>query len=118
MNDRPLSFVTVYHNVGDDSFSGYRPGHPLISVFAYKTPAVDDAVIIGDAYEMFNIGENGISRAYRARRLRSLSFPGNSPCCSRSCCLHRRAVWPRSSSRPAGERTSSVRQQGTRRSHR
>ena len=60
-----------------------------------------------------------LARAYYGRRLRSLSFPGNSPCCIRSCCLHRRAVWPRSSSStPPGERTSCGRQSGTRRSHR
>lgn len=73
MSDRPLSFVTVYHNVGDDSFSGYRPGDPLIRVFTYETPAVDDAVILGGAFEMFNIGASAVSRAYRARRLRSVS---------------------------------------------
>ena len=58
-----------------------------------------------------------LARAYYGRRLRSLSFPGNSPCCIRSCCLHRRAVWPRSSSTPPGERMSCGRQSGTRRSH-
>lgn len=55
---------------------------------------------------------------YYGRRLRSLSFPRNSPCCSTSCCLHRRAVWPRSSWRPPGERTSCERQPDTRRPHR
>jgi alpha-methylacyl-CoA racemase len=55
---------------------------------------------------------------YPAADGRYLSFPGNSPCCSRWCCLHRRAVWPRPSSRPLGERTSCERQPGTRRSHR
>jgi hypothetical protein len=30
--------------------------------------------------------------AYYGRRLRPLSFPGNSPCCSRSCCLRYRLV--------------------------
>ncbi|HET9898978.1 MAG TPA: hypothetical protein VFQ44_28990 [Streptosporangiaceae bacterium] len=42
-----------------------------------------------------------------------LSFPGNSSCCSRSCCLHRCATWPRSSSRPPGKRASCERQPDT-----
>ena len=100
---------------------------PQVRVFTYQATAGcrSPQEIADDAYEAFNAdpemlagGQREIAARYRDRQLRSLSFPGNSPCCSKSCCLHRRAVWPRSSSRPPGERTSCERQPGTRRSHR
>ena len=105
--------VSIWHNVTRDpagrpsGFAGFTPGDQMVKVFTYDTPAggrSPEAAVL--------------ARQYRQRRLRSLSFPGNWPCCSRWCCLHRRAVWPRSSSRPLGERTSCERQPGTRRPHR
>jgi len=73
----------------------------MVKVFTYNTPASGRSPqeIAEDAFAAFNdapsSGEAAApARQYRQRRLRSLSVPGNSPCCSRSCCLHRRAVWP------------------------
>jgi hypothetical protein len=96
----------------------------MVRVFAYQaSPGRQAEEIADEAFDTFNVHPRDpdgadLACAYYGRRLRSLSFPGNSPCCSRSCCLHRRAVWPRSSSRPPGERMSCERQPGTRRSHR
>ena len=103
---------------------GYQPGNPVVRVFAYQaSPGRPAEQIAEEAFATFNdhpadAAGAELACAYYGRRLRSLSFPGNSPCCTRSCCLHRRAVWPRSSSRPPGERMSCERQPGTRRSHR
>ena len=124
--------VTIWHNVAFDGqgrhtamLDGYQPGDPVVAVFAYQAdPGRPAEGIADEAFAIFNDHPRDaagaeLARAYYGRRLRSLSFPGNSPCCIRSCCLHRRAVWPRSSSStPPGERTSCGRQSGTRRSHR
>jgi hypothetical protein len=123
--------VTIWHNVALDGqghhtgmLEGYQPGDPVVRVFTYQAdPAGSPEEIAEEAFAICNghprdtRGED-LARRYYQRELRSLSFPGNSPCCSRSCCLHRRAMWPRSSSRPPGERTSCERQPGSRRSHR
>jgi len=121
--------VSIWHNVTRDpqgrhaGCSGFTPGDQMVRVFAYQTdprgrgPAqIAEDAAFNDAPRDAETAE--LARQYRQRRLRSLSFPGNSPCCIRSCCLHHRAVWPRSSSTPPGERTSCGRQSGTRRSHR
>jgi len=122
--------VTIWHNVALDGqghhtgmLNGYQPGDPVVRVFTYQAaPAGSPEEIAEEAFGICNghprdaCGQH-LARRYYARGLRSLSFPGNSPCGSRSCCLHCRAVWPRSS-RPPGERTSCERQPGTRRSHR
>jgi hypothetical protein len=124
--------VTIWHNVAHDAegrhiamTGGYQPGHPMARVFTYQADPAGRApeVIAEEAFAICNGHPHDaagaeVSRRYYARGLRSLSFPGNSPCCSRWCCLHRRAVWPRSSSRPPGKRTSCERQPGTRRPHR
>jgi hypothetical protein len=124
--------VSIWHNVTRDDagrhtgYDGFTPGDRMVRVFTYDAPARgrSPARIAEDAFAAFNDAPGSDEAAdlagqYRQRRLRSLSFPGNSPCCIRSCCLHRRAVWPRSSSStPPGERTSCGRQSGTRRSHR
>jgi hypothetical protein len=34
-----------------------------------------------------------LARRYYQRELRSLSFPGSSLCCRRSCCIHRSVLW-------------------------
>jgi hypothetical protein len=102
---------------------GYQPGDPMVRVFAYQaSPGRSAQEIAEEAFAIFNdhprdAAGADLACAYYGRRLRSLSFPGNSPCCRRSCCLHRRAVWPGSSSRPPGERTSRERQPGARRPH-
>jgi hypothetical protein len=123
--------VTIWHNVAFDGqgrhiamLDGYQPGDPVVRVFAYEAdPERPAEEIAAEAFDIFNdhprdAAGADLACAYYGRRLRSLSFPGNSPCCSRSCWLHRRAVWPRSSARPPGERTSCERQPGTRRPHR
>jgi len=102
---------------------GYQPGDPVVCVFAYQASAGRAAEEIAEeAFAIFNdhpadAAGAELACAYYGRRLRSLSFPGNSPCCGRSCCVHRRAVWPKSS-RPSAERTPCERQRGARRSHR
>jgi hypothetical protein len=123
--------VTIWHNVAREAgegrhlamLDGYRDGDPVVRVFTYHAdPAGGPEEVAEDAFGIFNghprrASDADLARAYYQRQLRSLPFPGNSSCCKRSCCLHRRAVWPRSSSRPPGERTSCERQPGTRRSH-
>ena len=123
--------VSIWHNVAHDAegwhtamLDGYQPGHPMVRVFAYQADpgGRSPEAVAEETFAICNghprdAGGEELSRRYYARELRSLSFPGNSPCGSRSCCLHCRAVWPRSS-RPPGERTSCERQPGTRRSHR
>ena len=124
--------VTIWHNVARDGegrptgmLDGYRPGDPVVRVFTYQADPAgrDPEQIAEEAFAICNghpsgASGAGLSRRYYQRELRSLSFPGNSPCCSRSCCLHPRAVWPGSSSRSPGDRTSYERQPATRRSHR
>ena len=93
--------VTIWHNVARDQagrhialLDGYRPGDPLVRVFTYQATAGGQTPeeIADDAYAAFNGHPPGAemaesARRYRQRRLRALSFPGNSPCCRRSCCL-------------------------------
>jgi hypothetical protein len=76
--------VTIWHNSyrEDDRsyihFDGFETGRNLMTpVFTYL--AVGDAsqksatAIAADAYEQFNVGEEGVAAQYRALRLRSLS---------------------------------------------
>jgi hypothetical protein len=99
--------VSIWHNVTRDAhgrrigFDGFRPGDQMVKVFTYQTDPDGRSVeeIAEDAFAMFNDaprGEGGHALAcrYRQRRLRSLSFPGKSLCCPRSCCPHPSAVWP------------------------
>lgn len=124
--------ITIWHNVAHDGegrhsamLDGYQPGDPMVRVFTYQAdPAGRSPEEIADeAFDTFNDHPRDpdgadLACAYYGRRLRSLPFPGNSPCCRRSCCLHRHAVGSGSSSRPLGERMSCERQPATRRSHR
>jgi hypothetical protein len=80
---------------------GYQPGDPVVRVFAYQAdPGRPAEEIAEEAFDIFNDhpqdpeGEELARVYYRHRLLRSLSFPGNFLCCSRSCCAQRRAVWP------------------------
>jgi hypothetical protein len=132
--DPVMITVTIWHNVARDHegrhtgmLDGHQPGDPMVRVFTYQATAGcrSPQERADDAYEAFNAdpemlagGQREVAARYRDRQLRSLSFPGNSPCCGRSCCVHSRAVWPRSSSRPSAERTSCERQPDTGRSHR
>jgi hypothetical protein len=124
--------VTIWHNVRADPggrhlamLDGYAPGDPMVRVFTYQTSPgsrtpeeiADHAFAVFNGHPFDGEGER-LAGLYYGRRLRSVSFPGNSQCCGGSCCLHRRAVWPRSSSRSPGERTSCERELGTRRPHR
>ena len=85
------------------------PGEPAVELrWAFK-PAV--GMDIGTDVKITHIyeGTNQIRRMviarqlpgggdlvcrYYERRLRSLSFPGEWPCCSKSCCIHRGIVLP------------------------
>lgn len=123
--------VTIWHNVASDQddrpgpfLVGFTPDDPMVRVFAHHVAGGRTAESVAEeAFATFNghppdTRTADLSRRYYQRQLRSLSFPGNSACCSRSCCLHCRAVWPRSSSTLANERTSCGRQPGTRGLHR
>jgi hypothetical protein len=113
--------ITIWHNVARDQddrptgmLEGYHPGDPAVRVFTYQAdPAgrppeqiAEEAFAICNGHPADAAGED-LARRYYERELRSLSFPGNRRCCSRSCCVHRRAVWPRSSSGWLTKRTSS-----------
>jgi hypothetical protein len=104
--------VTIWHNVAFDAqgrhtamLDGYRPGDPVVRVCAYQaSPGRPAEGIAGEAFAIFNdhpgdAAGADLARAYCGHRLRSLSFPGNSPCCSSSCCTYRAVVW-----RTAGQR--------------
>jgi hypothetical protein len=112
--------VTVWHNVAADGHGrytamtgGYRPGDPVVRVFTYRAdPAGGPEAVAEEAFGICNghprcPGDAEVARRSYGQGLRSLSFPGNPPCCSTSCCLHRRAVWPRFSWRWLGEAASS-----------
>jgi hypothetical protein len=92
--------VTIWHNVALDGqghhtgmLEGYQPGDPVVRVFTYQAaPAGSPEEIAEEAFAICNghprdaRGEDLARRCYQ-RELRSLSFPGNFPCCRRSCCL-------------------------------
>jgi hypothetical protein len=123
--------VTIWHNVAFDGqgrhtamLDGYQPGDPMVRVFAYQANPAGRTPeqIAEEAFATFNDHPRDpdgadLACAYYARRLRSLSFPGNSPCCGRWCCLHHYAVRPGLSARP-GEQMPCVRRAGTRTSRR
>jgi hypothetical protein len=103
--------VTIWHNVARDGegrptgmLDGYQPGDPVVRVLTYQAyPAGrDPEQIAEEAFAICNghpsdAGGADLSRRCYPRELRSLSFPGDWLCCSRSCCFHRCVVWPRSS---------------------
>ena len=105
--------VTIWHNLTSDrARPGHRdagrlqPGNPMVRVFAYHADPAGRSpdTIAEEAFAICNghpsdAGGQDLSRRYYQRELRSLSFPGNRRCCSRSCCLHRSIVWSRSSPR-------------------
>lgn len=83
--------VTIFHNVARDQdgrhagFDGYRPGQPLVPVFAYDAELADGGMpelllIAEQAFEAFNADpemltgrQRDLATQYRALRLRSLS---------------------------------------------
>ena len=100
--------VTVFHNVARDQhdrptgmLEGYQPGDPVVRVFAYQADPAGRAPedIAEGAFGICNgqprdaHGED-LARRYYQRELRPLQFPGNSPCCRRSCCVRDSGVWP------------------------
>jgi hypothetical protein len=99
--------VTIWHNVARDGegrptgmLDGYQPGDPVVRVFTYQADPAgrDPEQIAEEAFAICNGHPSGaggadLSRRYYQRELRSLSFPGNRPCCPRSCCTHRSVVW-------------------------
>jgi len=96
------------HNVAHDGegrhsamLDSYQPGDPMVRVFTYQAdPAgrspeavAEEAFAICDGHSGNAHGEE-LSRRYYQRELRSLSFPGHSPCCPRSCCIRHGIVLP------------------------
>ena len=92
--------VTIWHNVAFDDqgrhtamLDGYQPGDPVVCVFAYQaSPGRAAEEIAEEAFAIFNdhpadAAGAELACAYYGRRLRSLSFPRNWRCCSRSCLL-------------------------------
>jgi hypothetical protein len=125
--------VSIWHNVAREAgegrhtamLDGYRPGDPMVRVFAYQANPAGrpPEEIAEEAFDTFNdhpgnpVAEELARLYYRHRLLRSLSFPGNSPCCGRLCCLHRCVVWSRPS-RWSAEHASRESQPDTRRQRR
>lgn len=129
--DAGLVMVRVFHNLTaaeqDRYPCEYLPGDRAVQVFATPAPRTAEHLAVCEAvWELLNVGDDPAftvtpdprAVAYRKRGNRSMSFPGNRRCCSRSCCLHRCAVWSRSSSSWPGEGTSRQCQQDTRRQRR
>jgi hypothetical protein len=99
--------VSVWHNVATDAqgrhtgmLDGYQPGHPMVRVFAYQADPAGRSpeAIAEEAFAICNghprdAGGEDLSRRYYERALRSLSFPGNFLCCTRSCCFREGSVW-------------------------
>jgi hypothetical protein len=116
--------ISIWHNVTRDGAGrhtgplGFTPGDQMVKVFTCTTQARGRTpeAIAEDAFAAFNNAPHtsedaALARRYFQRRLRSLSFPGNSPCCGRSCCVHSRAVCPdRRRGRRPSERPASVSQ--------
>jgi hypothetical protein len=95
--------VTVFHNVcrgGAPMLTGYQPGDVLVPVETWTVRRWRDPEAAAAAFRLLNVGEDRVfgkpdpvAVEYRARGNRSLSFPGNRPCCPRSCCTRRSVVW-------------------------
>jgi hypothetical protein len=110
--------VTIWHNVAVDGqgrhtgmLEGYRPGDPMVRVFTYQADPAGPEEIAEEAFAFCDdhpcdASGQDLGRRYYERELRSVSFPGDSSCCSGSCCIHRWIVWPGSPSRWSAERTS------------
>ena len=97
--------VTIWHNAARDGegrhtgmLEGYQPGDPMVRVFTYQAdPGGSPEEIAEEAFAIFNgqprhARDTDLARRYYERRLRPLSFPGNRPCCPRSCCTRRSVV--------------------------
>lgn len=108
--------VTIWHNVALDGqghhtgmLDGYQPGDPMVRVFTYQAaPAGSPEETAEEAFAICNdhprdARGQDLARRYYQRELRSLSFPGNLPCCGRSCCRHHRVAHV-ASPKPARER--------------
>ena len=98
--------VSIWHNVAADAqgrhtamLDGYQPGNPMVRVFAYQADPAGRSpeTIAEEAFAICNghpgdVGGEDLSRRYYQRELRSLPFPGKSPCCPMSCCARRSPV--------------------------
>lgn len=107
--DSRAATVSIWHRVGRDprtlalTFAGTDVQLPLLKVFEYRyTPraattdadplqhafaCAEHAFLIGNVDPEYLDGTDAhLAAAYRARRLRSLSFPGRSLCCRSWCC--------------------------------
>lgn len=112
--------VAIFHNVARDQHdrhtgmhAGYQPSDPMVRVFAYQTdPAgripekiAEEAITPSATATPRDARGEDLAEQYYQRRLRwdcknnltdplrSLSSPGNRPCCPRSCCTRRSVVW-------------------------
>jgi hypothetical protein len=99
--------VSIWHNVARDQagrhaapLDGFSPGDPMVRVFTYQAMprGRSPEAIAEDAFALANGHPRDdetarLSRLYYQRRLRSLSFPGRWPCCTRACWTHRSVVW-------------------------
>ena len=105
--------ITVLHNISRDGGFGinevpgpagktYQAGsHQLVKVFEFTA----DGMTPDQVFHAFNVGddpaysvsaaERELAGAYRARRLRALSFPGKQACCGWSCCTARTSMLSR-----------------------
>jgi len=92
--------ITIWRNVARDHegrptgmLDGYQPGDPMVRVFTYQADPAgrDPEQIAEEAFAICNGHPPGahvdLTRRYYERELRSLSFPGKSLCCPRSCCV-------------------------------
>jgi hypothetical protein len=90
--------IRIYHNVTRDTggrmagFDGYQTGHLVTEVLTYHDTG-QSAEVLERAFHTFNVGEDELAQQYRARKLRSLSFPGKRPCCGWSRCSPGVPVW-------------------------
>jgi hypothetical protein len=113
--DANFGLNTVFHRQDPGGYvkETQAGAHELVKVFEFDMNDLllaDESRYMGAAeiadrtFRAFNVGhdpefskpgskERTIATAYRARNLRSLSFPRNRPCCPRSCCTRRSVVW-------------------------
>lgn len=71
--------VKIYLNDGEDHFYGFRnkfannPELTLVHKFELEVPAPDVHQVLDWCFAEFNVGNGEYAKAYRAKRLRSLS---------------------------------------------
>jgi hypothetical protein len=71
--------VKIYTNDGEDHFYGFRndfansPELTMVHKFDLEVPVIDVHQILDWCFTEFNVGDGEHAKAYRAKRLRSLS---------------------------------------------